>query len=105
MAIMVPRIPKDYTPESKEDLIFHALEKLSDDYYVFHSFKMLDIIDSVWSEREIDFTAPSGGGVRGVTKSIGLAVHTVTPSGGGGNENVEGTRSVFLSIFLPVKTP
>jgi len=55
MAIMVPRIPKDYTPESKEDLIFHALEKLSDDYYVFHSFKMLDIIDSVWSEREIDF--------------------------------------------------
>ena len=55
MAIMIPYIPSDYQPESREGEMFEALEKLPDDYYVFHSFKMVDIVDNEWKEHEIDF--------------------------------------------------
>lgn len=39
MAIMYPNKPKECSINSKEDLMFEALEKLSDTYYVFHSLK------------------------------------------------------------------
>ncbi len=55
MAIMIPSIPNEYTPASREGEMFQALKKLPDYYYVFHSFRMIDIINSDWKESEIDF--------------------------------------------------
>ena len=55
MAIMIPHIPNDFTPESREGDMFLSLQKLPDDYYVFHSFRIINIIDSEWKENEIDF--------------------------------------------------
>ncbi len=40
MAIMIPEKPREFTPESREDLMFAALECLPDDYYVIHSFQI-----------------------------------------------------------------
>lgn len=55
MAIMIPRVPHDFAPESREGEMFKSLSKLSDEYYVFHSFKMIRILDNAWKEAEIDF--------------------------------------------------
>ena len=55
MAIMIPHIPNDFSPESREGEMFLSLRKLPDDYYVFHSFRIINIIDSEWKENEIDF--------------------------------------------------
>ena len=55
MAIMIPHVPNDFTPESREGDMFFSLQKLPDDYYVFHSFRIINIIDSEWKENEIDF--------------------------------------------------
>lgn len=44
MAIMIPSIPNEYTPASREGEMFQALKKLPDYYYVFHSFRMIDIL-------------------------------------------------------------
>lgn len=56
MAIMVPSFPYGFTPASHEDDIFECLQnKLSDDYYVFHSFKLTDLKNGTWKEKEIDF--------------------------------------------------
>ncbi len=55
MAIMIPQIPREISPHSLEDIMFHALEKLSDDYYVFHSFKIVNASDGVLHESETDF--------------------------------------------------
>ena len=52
---MIPRVPHDFAPESREGELFRALQKLPDDYYVFHSFKMIRILDNAWKEAEIDF--------------------------------------------------
>ena len=41
MAIMIPSIPNDYAPESREGELFASLQKLSNDYYVFHSFRIM----------------------------------------------------------------
>lgn len=38
MAIMIPHVPNEFTPESREGEMFESLQKLPDDYYVFHSF-------------------------------------------------------------------
>lgn len=40
MAIMIPNRPHSFTPASLEGVMFTALEKLPDDYYVFHSLKI-----------------------------------------------------------------
>lgn len=55
MAYMIPRVPHDFAPESREGELFRALQKLPDEYYVFHSFKMIRILDNAWKEAEIDF--------------------------------------------------
>ena len=56
MAIMVPSFPYGFTPASREDEVFECLQnKLSDDYYVFHSFKLADLKNGTWKEKEIDF--------------------------------------------------
>ena len=55
MAIMIPHVPNDFTPESREGDMFLSLQKLPDDYYIFHSFRIINIIDSEWKENEIDF--------------------------------------------------
>lgn len=55
MAIMIPSVPNDYAPESREGELFASLQKLSDDYYVFHSFRIINITNEDWKENEIDF--------------------------------------------------
>ena len=45
MAIMCPDTPKEFDKYSFEDLAFSALEKLPDDYYVFHSFSIVNTSD------------------------------------------------------------
>ena len=55
MAIMYPEKPKEFSPNSKEDLMFEALEKLPDSYYVFHSFKIVNVTDNTLYESETDF--------------------------------------------------
>ena len=55
MAIMIPSIPNDFSPESREGELFISLQKLPDDYYVFHSFRIINIVDNEWKENEIDF--------------------------------------------------
>ena len=35
---MIPPEPKDFDKKSDEGVVFEALKKLSDDYYVFHCF-------------------------------------------------------------------
>lgn len=55
MAIMYPDKPKEFTSNSKEDLMFEALSRLPDTYYVFHSFAIVTIIENVIYENETDF--------------------------------------------------
>lgn len=55
MAIMIPTIPQDFSPESREGEMFISLQRLPDDYYVFHSFRIIKMEDNTWKENEIDF--------------------------------------------------
>lgn len=55
MAIMYPDKPKEFSENSKEDLMFEALSKLPDSYYVFHSFKIVNVIGNMINESETDF--------------------------------------------------
>ena len=55
MAIMIPEKPRDFDPASQEGLIFDALVRLSDDYYVFHSFRITDTREGTFHESETDF--------------------------------------------------
>ncbi len=55
MAVMIPERPREYAPESLEGEMFSALEKLSDQYYVVHSFKNVHVTDNVMHEGETDF--------------------------------------------------
>lgn len=55
MAIMNPPKPRECTPESREAIMFDALAKLPDDYYVFHSFKVVRLVGDVIEESETDF--------------------------------------------------
>lgn len=52
---MIPSIPNEYFSESREGELFASLQKLSDDYYVFHSFRIINVINGDWKENEIDF--------------------------------------------------
>ena len=38
MAVMIPEKPNIFHESSLEDVMFKALEKLPEEYYVFHSF-------------------------------------------------------------------
>lgn len=55
MAIMYPKEPKEFEPNSQEDLMFNALSKLPDEYYVFHSFTIVNVNNNTIYENEIDF--------------------------------------------------
>ncbi len=55
MATMIPSFPYDFKSESHEDEMFFSLQKLPNDYYVFYSFLLGDIINGTWKEKEIDF--------------------------------------------------
>ena len=55
MAVMIPRVPHDYTPESREGVMFEALSLLPDDYYVFHSFSVTRFRENVITQEETDF--------------------------------------------------
>ena len=52
MAIMYPEKPHDCDPYSCEDIMFSCLEKLPDTYYVFHSFKIVNVVDDTIYESE-----------------------------------------------------
>ena len=52
---MCPDTPKEFDKYSFEDLAFNALEKLPDDYYVFHSFSIVNTSDGSIDESETDF--------------------------------------------------
>lgn len=56
MARMIPPLPKEFDPKSDEGYVFDLLKnKLSDDYYVFHSVSATVVKDGTIYEREIDF--------------------------------------------------
>ena len=55
MAIMIPT-DGYFEPKSGEKDMFDALKKLPDDYYVFHSYRLVQLIpDKGLNENEIDF--------------------------------------------------
>lgn len=54
-AIMIPERPRSFDPASQEGLMFAALEMLPEDYYVFHSFRITDVVDGIVHESETDF--------------------------------------------------
>ena len=56
MAIMYPDKPREFEPLSGEDIMFDCLEKkLSDDFFVFHSFSIVTVQDGTIYESETDF--------------------------------------------------
>lgn len=55
MAIMIPDVPHKFAPASLEGVMFTALEKLPDDYYVFHSLRITAVTDDTVHESETDF--------------------------------------------------
>jgi len=55
MAKMLPDRPRSFAPGSLEDVMFDALEKLPENYYVIHSFKLVTLKDGVIQESETDF--------------------------------------------------
>lgn len=55
MAIMYPEKPKQFNRLSREDIMFDALSKLPDTYYVFHSFSIVNVIEETAYESETDF--------------------------------------------------
>lgn len=60
---MYPDKPHEFPPNSREGIMFDCLKKLSDEYYVFHSFKIVNITENTISESETDFVVfnPSKG--------------------------------------------
>lgn len=63
MAKMLPERPRSFAPGSLEDIMFDALEKLPEEYYIIHSFKLVSLQDGVIYESETDFVVynPSKG--------------------------------------------
>lgn len=56
MAKMIPERPRTFAPESLENIMFEALEqRLPENYYVFHSLKIITVEDAVVKESETDF--------------------------------------------------
>lgn len=52
---MIPTAIREFQPNSKEDIMFDALEKLPKDYIVIHSFNIVSVIDGKIHESETDF--------------------------------------------------
>ena len=55
MAIMIPSNPVEFDERSREGEMFESLEKLPDDYYVFHSMKIVEVKNNVLEEHEADY--------------------------------------------------
>lgn len=55
MAIMIPNRPHAFAPASLEGVMFTALEKLPDEYYIFHSLRLSTVVDNTFHESETDF--------------------------------------------------
>lgn len=55
MAYMFPETPKYFDAKSKENVMFDALTKLPDSYYVFHSFSIVNVVKGTVYESETDF--------------------------------------------------
>ena len=55
MAIMIPDTPRNFATASLEGIMFDALQKLPNDYYVFHSFRMISVTNNTLHESETDF--------------------------------------------------
>ncbi len=55
MAIMLPEIPKEFSEISMEGLVFEKLSKLSDDYFIFHSYQITEIGNNKNRDIEVDF--------------------------------------------------
>ena len=55
MARMIPDMPREFDPKSKEGLMFDELNNLPDDYYVFHSFSIVTVVEEIFKESETDF--------------------------------------------------
>lgn len=55
MAIMIPNRPHAFSPASLEGIMFSGLEKLPDDYYVFHSLRISTVVENTFHESETDF--------------------------------------------------
>lgn len=55
MAHMIPPLPRDYVPSSEEGIIFEALERLPNEYWVVHSYRFINLEEGRNVEREIDF--------------------------------------------------
>ena len=52
---MIPDSPRNYATASLEGVMFDALQKLPNDYYVFHSFRMISVTNNTLHESETDF--------------------------------------------------
>lgn len=52
---MIPDKPHEFAPASQEGLMFEALKKLPDEYYVFHSYRITTVVDDTFYESETDF--------------------------------------------------
>ena len=55
MARMIPERPRSFMPASLEDVMFSALERLPEEYYVIHSFRAVTVQNGVLVESETDF--------------------------------------------------
>ena len=53
MAKMIPEHPCEFNPASKEDVIFEALKRLPEEYIVFHSVGLLQVVDDSNGSGEI----------------------------------------------------
>lgn len=52
---MIPDIPKEFDLKSREGLMFEELNRLPDEYYVFHSFEIVSLKGNIITESETDF--------------------------------------------------
>lgn len=55
MAKMIPSTPRDFAPASLEGVMFDGLARLPEEYYVFHSFRIVTVRDGLIRESETDF--------------------------------------------------
>ena len=52
---MIPERPHSFEPASLEGVMFEGLQKLPDEYYVFHSLRIATVVDGTFYESETDF--------------------------------------------------
>ena len=55
MAIMIPQTIRNFEKASLEDVMFNALTNLSDEYFIFHSFRITNVNNGTLNENETDF--------------------------------------------------